>query len=519
MLKIGFFADGPWAHKSLEKIIENDDFQIMYIVVRYDSVDKVLVEYAKRLGVPLFKHRNVNSCDFIQMIKEFDVDINVSMSFNQILKKEIREIAPLGFINCHAGALPFYRGRNILNWVLINGEKEFGVTVHYVDDGIDTGDIILQQMVEISPDDRYGDLLEKAYIACADTLYKALCQLKQGTAKRIPQKTIHSTGFYCSRRVMGDEYIDWSWDSERIYNFVRGIAIPGPGARTFFKGEEYIIDKVELINDMPCYIDKVGNIVDKSTSGIVVKTGSNAILVTRVLNADTKEACAMNGFYIGNRFFADKHICPPPQALMIGSGGHAKVLIDLLKQQDSEIVGITEYDNKKWGKNIYDIPVLGNDEIILSYEQDDISLVNGIGSIGDVNKRKQIYEYFVAKGYHFPRIVHISSVVSSLANLADGVQVLAGVVVNAGVNIGENSIINTNASIDHDVSIGSHVHIAPGVTISGGATIGDCTHIGTGATVIQGVHIGSNVLIGAGAVVVKDIPDNCKAYGVPAREV
>ena len=66
---------------------------------------------------------------------------------------------------------------------------------------------------------------------------------------------------------------------------------------------------------------------------------------------------------------------------MIGSGGHAKVLIDLLKQQDSEIVGITEYDNKKWGKNIYDIPVLGNDEIILSYEQDDISLVNGIGSI------------------------------------------------------------------------------------------------------------------------------------------
>ena len=104
MLKIGFFADGPWAHRSLEKIIENDDFQIMFIVVRYDSVDKVLVEYAKRLGVPLFKHKNVNSGDFIQMIKGFGADINVSMSFNQILKKEIREIAPLGFINCHAGA-------------------------------------------------------------------------------------------------------------------------------------------------------------------------------------------------------------------------------------------------------------------------------------------------------------------------------------------------------------------------------------------------------------------------------
>ena len=315
MLKIGFFADGPWAHQSLEKIIENDDFKIMFIVVRYDSTDSVLTEYAKRLNVPLFKHKNVNSNEFLQMIEPLDVDINVSMSFNQILKKEIREIAPLGFINCHAGALPFYRGRNILNWVLINGEKEFGVTVHYVDEGIDTGDIILQRMVSISTVDRYGDLLKKAYRACAEVLYTALCQIEKGTANRIPQKSIHTTGFYCSRRVIGDEYIDWNWDSEHIYNFVRGIAIPGPGARTFFNGEEYIVDRAEMIDGMPCYIDKAGNIVGKSSRGIVIKTGSSAILVTRMLKADTQEECAIEELSIGNRFFADKHICPPPEHL------------------------------------------------------------------------------------------------------------------------------------------------------------------------------------------------------------
>lgn len=312
MLKIGFFADGPWAHQSLERILGNENFEIAFIVVRYDSEDRVLADYAVRLGVPLLKHINVNSVEFLQKIAEFNVDVNVSMSFNQILKKEIREIAPLGFINCHAGALPFYRGRNILNWVLINGAKEFGVTVHYVDDGIDTGDIILQKMVEILPTDRYGDLLKKAYVACADTLYEALCQIDLGTADRIPQATIHTTGFYCSRRGIGDEYIDWSWDSERIYNFIRGIAVPGPGARTYFRGKEYIIDEVKLMNEMPNYIDKTGNIVGKSIDGIAVKTGSNAVLVTRILDTETMEKCSLREFYIGGRFFAKRYKCPPP---------------------------------------------------------------------------------------------------------------------------------------------------------------------------------------------------------------
>ena len=72
------------------------------------------------------------------------------MSFNQIFRKDIINLTPIGIINCHAGKLPFYRGRNILNWVLINDEKEFGITVHFVDEGIDTGDIILQKTFPIT---------------------------------------------------------------------------------------------------------------------------------------------------------------------------------------------------------------------------------------------------------------------------------------------------------------------------------------------------------------------------------
>jgi methionyl-tRNA formyltransferase len=96
------------------------------------------------------------------------------MSFNQIFREEIMNMPPLKTINCHAGQLPFYRGRNILNWALINDEKCFGITVHYVDSGIDTGDIILQRTYPINDADNYKSLLEVAYTECANILYDAI---------------------------------------------------------------------------------------------------------------------------------------------------------------------------------------------------------------------------------------------------------------------------------------------------------------------------------------------------------
>ncbi|MPL68887.1 Methionyl-tRNA formyltransferase [bioreactor metagenome] len=302
MIKIGYFADGPWAHNALEKIINNSEIEISFIVVRYDSVDKKLGEYADKLNVPLLKHKNVNSREFIEKIKQYNVDLNVSMSFNQIFKTEIINLAPGKFINCHAGALPFYRGRNILNWVLINGENKFGITVHYVDETIDTGDIIVQKFVPIERTDKYGDLLEKAYTYCAEALYEALILIKNNKVVKIKQESIHPIGFYCSKRCIGDEIINWNWSSERIYNFIRGIAIPGPGARSSCNGIEYIINEAKLIDNAPAYIDKTGNIVGKSKDGIIVKTGDTTILLTEIYDAYGKKEKDYSSFLIGRRF-------------------------------------------------------------------------------------------------------------------------------------------------------------------------------------------------------------------------
>ena len=152
-MKIGYFADGPWAHESIAKIAEDSRFDITYIVPRFDNQDPILREWANKLEVDFLPFKDINSTESLEVLRGYEAELYVSMSFNQILKSKILDMPKLGFINCHAGALPFYRGRNILNWVLINDESHFGVTVHYIDEGIDTGDIIthVKPKIEIKP--------------------------------------------------------------------------------------------------------------------------------------------------------------------------------------------------------------------------------------------------------------------------------------------------------------------------------------------------------------------------------
>ena len=149
-LNIGYFADGPWSHQAFTKLIQIPDISISFICGRYKTKDQILKNFAKEFKIDYLEHNDVNSSDFISLIKNYKCNLFVSMSFDQIFKKDIIKLMRHNIINCHAGKLPFYRGRSVLNWVLINDEKEFGITVHYIDEGIDSGDIILQRSYEIT---------------------------------------------------------------------------------------------------------------------------------------------------------------------------------------------------------------------------------------------------------------------------------------------------------------------------------------------------------------------------------
>ncbi len=302
-MRIGYFADGPWSHRALEKLLDRGH-EICFIVPRFDTRDPVLKDWTDKLNIPFLLSENVNSAEFLQSLAKFNADLFVSMSFNQILRSEIINFAPKKFINCHAGKLPFYRGRNPLNWALINGEKEIGVTTHYVDEGIDTGDILVQKLVPVTDEDNYGTLLAKAIDACPDCLCEAVDAIAKGTAEPIQQQSIHPIGSYFGRRRGGDEVMDWNWPSERIVNFVRAITQPGPGARTFVNGKQEIaILTAAAIEDAPAYISTVGEVVGKTEAGNVVKTGDTTILITKVLDLKSGNA-ETPAFRIGTRMLS-----------------------------------------------------------------------------------------------------------------------------------------------------------------------------------------------------------------------
>ena len=280
--RIGYFADGPWSYLAFKKLIEDPSIEIAFIVPRTDTNDKTLLGFAETYSIDYLSPVKINSDEFYLKALEYDCDLFVSMSFNQIFKNRIIELPRLKTINCHAGKLPFYRGRNVLNWALINGEKEFGITVHYIDEGIDTGDIILQRCYPITDNDDYSKLLEVSYKACANILYDAIKKIQIGENKRIIQEKIHPVGFYCGRRGEGDEIIDWKQSSRNIFNFIRAICNPGPRATTHLNGITVLINRSRIIQDAPIYIGKEGQILSKTNDGFLVKTGDSFIEILEI---------------------------------------------------------------------------------------------------------------------------------------------------------------------------------------------------------------------------------------------
>jgi sugar O-acyltransferase (sialic acid O-acetyltransferase NeuD family) len=203
--------------------------------------------------------------------------------------------------------------------------------------------------------------------------------------------------------------------------------------------------------------------------------------------------------------------------IVIGGGGHAKVLVSTLLLQHRRVLGFV--DVKPFLPPLLGIAHLGDDSVVFHHPPDRVRLVNGVGSIDSTVLRRTVYEKFRERQYVFETVIHPSAVIARDVHIEEGVQVMAGGVVQPGSRLGTNVIINTGARVDHDCSIDAHAHIAPGVTLSGDVHIGKGAHIGTGATIIQGVEVGAASIVGAGAVVVDDVPSGVTVVGVPARLV
>ena len=203
----------------------------------------------------------------------------------------------------------------------------------------------------------------------------------------------------------------------------------------------------------------------------------------------------------------------------LGAGGHAKGIIEILQENpELTLAGMLDPDPSLRGESVLGVPVLGGDDLLGKLLAEGVThAFIGVGSVGNANGRRKLYEKLLALGLEPAQVIHSKAILSPSARLGAGVTVMAGAIINAEAVIGDNVIVNTGAIIEHDCAIGAHSHIATGARLAGGVQVGIGSHIGVGASVRQGIRIGANAVVGAGAAVVSDVPDNVVVAGVPAH--
>ena len=203
--------------------------------------------------------------------------------------------------------------------------------------------------------------------------------------------------------------------------------------------------------------------------------------------------------------------------IIIGAGGHARVLVDALRAAGRDVTGFGSKDGDTASGNMAMVPRIGDDAAVMALDPKTVALINGVGTTGNPAARRSVFEKYKKAGFSFATVIHPSAIVAADCIIAEGAQIMAGVILQPGTRIGPNAIVNTGARVDHDADIGAHVHIAPGACLAGSVTVGPAAHIGAGAVVIQGKIIGEAAIVGAGAVVISDIAKHITVVGAPAR--
>ncbi len=242
---------------------------------------------ARNLKLPVFQPDRIKDMDFIELLKDFSPDVIVVVAYGRFLPPEILYLPKYGCVNVHASLLPKYRGAAPIHWAVINGEKETGITTMFIDEGMDTGDIILSETIPIGEEDTVGDIHDRLSVLGAQLLVETLKLIGSGKAPRKPQ-TGNPT--YAPALQVKDELIRWEWPARDIYNQIRGLN-PWPGARTTFAGKVLKVWGATVLDEDGSE-RKHGQVVSCSREGIIVSTGSGKITITKLQLQGAKKLSA-----------------------------------------------------------------------------------------------------------------------------------------------------------------------------------------------------------------------------------
>lgn len=257
-LRIVFLGTPDFAAASLKKLVENN-INVVAVITAPDKPKgrgkklgmSAVKEYAIEAGLPVLQPTNLKNPEFIETLKSHRADLQIVVAF-RMLPVVVWEMPPLGTFNLHASLLPQYRGAAPINWAIINGESETGVTTFFLKHEIDTGEIIFQEKESIQPDDTVGSLYQRLMEKGADLVVKTVRAIASGDYPQIAQKTDH--GLKSAPKIFKEDCkIDWEQPSEKIRNFIRGLA-PYPAAWSELHGKVlkiYEVKKSDLGTNKP----------------------------------------------------------------------------------------------------------------------------------------------------------------------------------------------------------------------------------------------------------------------------
>ena len=261
-LKLGILASGALGFHVLKSLYKTHT--IAFIAT--NSTSNQIVELSTRNKTLLFVG-NPRKGKLFKALNGIDCDVVLSVNYLYLIENDVINLPKKYAINFHGSLLPKYRGRTPHIWAIINGEKECGITAHLINDTCDTGAILYQKKVNILADDTGQKILDKYKLQYPFVVNKVLSMIENNSLS--PREQAHEKATFFGKRTPDDGQIDWSWQKERIYTWIRAQAYPYPGAFTFYEGVKIVIDSlsytdlgfdnavengtiVKVYNNIPC---------------------------------------------------------------------------------------------------------------------------------------------------------------------------------------------------------------------------------------------------------------------------
>ena len=299
-MRIVYLGTPDFAVLPLEKLVENG-YEIVGVCTNKDKPvgrKQVLTAcpvktFALSKGLKVFQYDKIRN-EGVEDLKSLDVDAFITCAFGQILSKEILDIPKIGTFNIHGSLLPKYRGSSPIQYAVINGEKETGITVMRTDEGIDTGDIVYSEKTFIGENETAGELFNRLSVLGADCIIKALKLIESGKATFVKQDEKLAT--YTKMIKKENAKIDFALSTDKVHNFVRGMN-PWPVAFTEYKGEILKIFKTEKCSEKGV----PGEIISANDkNGLKVATSDGSVIIKELQKAGGKRMNATD-FLRGNK--------------------------------------------------------------------------------------------------------------------------------------------------------------------------------------------------------------------------